>query len=94
MTVLVTGATGLIASITTTTAVAPGFWTLLAATALAIAAAAVAWRQPRAEPERVKPDTPRLSNPCRGAAAGRATGPTEPDVTAATRATFVVTSPW
>ena len=42
---------------------ASGFWTLAAAAVLAVAATVPTWRRPRAEQERVEPDTPRLGTP-------------------------------
>jgi hypothetical protein len=43
--------------------VGPALWTLIVGVALAIAAAVLTWRQPRPEPERVEPETPRMGIP-------------------------------
>jgi hypothetical protein len=46
-----------------TVSAGPAVWTLVAGVALAIVAAVLTWRQPRLEPERVEPDTPRMGFP-------------------------------
>jgi hypothetical protein len=46
-----------------TVSAGPAVWTLVAGVALAIVAAVLTWRQPRLEPERVEPDTPRMGLP-------------------------------
>lgn len=49
--------------IESTVGLGPAYWTLIAGAVLAIAAAVVAWRQPRVEPERVEPETPPMGIP-------------------------------